>query len=91
MKSVRNLEEQIWQLERVIELTFWQARRYGNLRMTYAPSMIREAWKIIRAHPEWDLPQTRKYDDVVARPSNFELSESRKEDSLADCMNPEQA
>lgn len=73
-------------MERVIELTFWMARRYASGRMTYAPGMVREAWGVIKSHPEWDLPQTRKYDDVVGRPNAFRIGGSRKDDLLDDCM-----
>lgn len=36
-------------LEKVIIDTFWMARRYAHGRHTYAPSMIRNAYEIIKA------------------------------------------
>lgn len=89
-KRIRDLELSVGQLQRVIELTFWCSRRYANLRMTSAPSMVRNAWKVIQAHPEWNLPHTRKYDDVIGKPFPYEVEGSRKDDDLRDCMNPEQ-
>ena len=42
------LEEENKILRRVIQDTFWMARRYAHGRHTYVPSIIRENYKIIK-------------------------------------------
>ena len=63
-------------LKRIIEDTFWMARRYANGRRTYAPMMVREAYNILKEH----FPEiTIKKDVVISDEDGF------GQDYLGDC------
>jgi len=52
-------------LLRIIKDLFWMARRYAHGRHTYAPSMVRDAYKYLRRwYPDFDF----KFWDVVIEP-----------------------
>ena len=53
-------------LLRIIKDLFWMARRYAHGRHTYAPEMVRDAYKYLRKwYPDFDF---RFWDDVVIKP-----------------------
>lgn len=63
-------------MQRIIEDTFWMARRYADGRNTYAPHMVRDAYKILKKH----FPEIRiKKDIVIAE------SDGKTEYYLKDC------
>lgn len=89
--NIDRLERENYALKRIVDLTFWMARRYASGRHTYAPGMVRDAWDIINSHPEWGLTDATRYDDVVwsdterdRRPDG--TLPGLPGDYLADCM-----
>lgn len=69
MKETREqLEIKIDNLENVIQDIFWMARRYAHGRHTYAPSMVRGVYKIIK---KYDI--NIKKDDTIKPPKKSEL------------------
>lgn len=63
-------------LHRIIEDTFWMARRYADGRRTYAPHMVRDAYKILKKH----FPEINIRSDIVIAESN-----GTSDDYLKDC------
>ena len=51
-------------LKYVIGETFWMARRYAHGRHTYAPSMVRGAYKIL----EKNFPELVPHYDIMITP-----------------------
>ncbi len=60
-------KQRIQILEQVIQDTFWMARRYAHGRKTYAPSMVRDAYNLLK-----NLGIEIKHDDVIKAPENLE-------------------
>ncbi len=56
-------------LEKVIQDTFWMARRYAHGRKTYAPSMVRDAYHLLK-----NLGIEIKHDDVIKAPEDLDYS-----------------
>ena len=63
-------------LKKIIEDTFWMARRYANGRRTYAPMMVREAYNLLKEH----FPEITIKKDVV-----ISENKGRGPDYLGDC------
>jgi hypothetical protein len=61
-------KQRIQILEQVIQDTFWMARRYAHGRKTYAPSMVRDAYNLLK-----NLGIEIKHDDVIKAPENIEF------------------
>ena len=68
--SVDNMtkDRQIKLLKKIIKDTFWMARRYANGRRTYAPSMVRDSYNIIKKNFKDIIPQ---YDSTIIFPDPF--------------------
>ena len=73
-------------LKSIIRDTFWMARRYAHGRHTYTPSMVRDAYKILKKHFPDLVPQS----DITITPMDVVHGMSGKHggnlgDYLHDC------
>lgn len=69
-------------LEKVIQDTFWCARRYAHGRSTYSPGMVRDAYHALER-----LGIKIKYDDVIKPPIDGEMVGMRFRDDYLDDTN----
>jgi len=70
-------------VSRAFEDTIWMAIRYANGRMTYAPSMVRDAVKMYQSvYPEW-MP---RFDQTIKSDFESGYSGSQSGDCLADIL-----
>ena len=67
-------------LKKVIEDTFWMARRYAHGRHTYAPQMVRDSYKLLKKH----FPSLVPKHDIVIYPIT-DVYLHCEGDSLYDC------
>ena len=76
-------KERIKRLYNIIENTFWMSIRYAHGRHTYAPPMIRNAFKELKEiFPDFEL----KKDQTIEPPTEEELNQAGtlREDWLDD-------
>lgn len=82
MKSKREFERENETLRRIIKETFWMARRYAHGRCTYAPSMVRECYVLLKTK----FPDLLPKKDTTILPTDYEQDPfSLKSDYLDDC------
>ena len=68
-------------LLKIIKDLFWMARRYAHGRHTYAPSMVRDAYKFLkRWYPDFEF----RHDVVIEPPTDEEQKLGMREDWLDD-------
>ena len=73
---MRKKVDKVRLMQRIIEDTFWMARRYADGRHTYAPHMVRDAYKILKKH----FPEINIKKDIV-----IDESDGKSDDYLKDC------
>ena len=76
----KEAQERIEKLEFVIQHTFWMARRYAHGRSTYAPSLVRECYQVLK-----QLGIKINHDVCIEPPKEHEVKGMRfREDFLDD-------
>ncbi|MFA6158956.1 MAG: hypothetical protein WC763_05050 [Candidatus Paceibacterota bacterium] len=72
----------IHELENIIRETFWMARRYANGRMTFAPSTIRNCYRVIKSRFPHLIP---KKDETIDEAKARSFDGLHDSDYLTDC------
>lgn len=78
----KECKERIGALEKVIADTFWMARRYAHGRSTYAPSMVRNAYNILKHRGI-----TIKHDITIHPPKGDDVGGMRFREDFLDDIN----
>lgn len=68
-------------LKQIIRDTFWMARRYAHGRHTYAPGMIRDAYKMLKKY----FPELVPFRDIVIEETRRTTTDNLTGDYLDDC------
>ena len=71
-------------LKNIIRSTFWMARRYAHGRHTYAPGMVRRAYKTLKVfYPEINI----RTDVTIKPPTPNEMQTIASRDDFLDDIN----